>query len=395
MSIRLPVIYKAKYFMPMRWSRAKKLEKQKKLKIKYDSKLGIYYVHLKYKPSGEEAQDIDLGIDPGTHFDGFTLISKQNHLINFQLNHNKKISDRMTIRSTYRRTRRGRLRQRPARFESRTSKKLVPAIRSMFEFRKWFILKLKYYYPIKNVVIEDVAYNHYKDTKGIGFGFSQVEQGKNVFYSFLTYSFNKVTLVPGWLTARVRKGYFKKEVKTKNKAANDFYAHCVDSFILSQCDLDFEGKLRKFGIKITKVWLNRRELYQTKAKYSDKKYLRKTLKHGKVRLLKNLKGKAKVCYTQTTPNSFKDFNLHINGELPKDLRHKKLLLSQRDTKSKQFKKAYGGTVVQGLSKYCRLEHIPTQVVGILANSKDIKHALKYSKEYKFLEFSKQQIELFN
>ena len=138
MSHRVPVIYKDKPLMPMRWKRAKKLVKNGKAKLRYN-KDGIWYLKLKFKPYGENTQDISLGIDPGTHFDGISVVSNKCHHENIELLHNKTVSKQMSYRSIYRRFRRSRLRHRKCKNNNRTSSKMIPTIRSMFEFRKFII----------------------------------------------------------------------------------------------------------------------------------------------------------------------------------------------------------------------------------------------------------------
>ena len=83
---RLPIVYKNKQLMPMLWAKARKWAKQGKLKIKYN-KDGILYGELKYEPSGFDIQEIIVGIDPGSCFDGISVVSKECHHENIELLH--------------------------------------------------------------------------------------------------------------------------------------------------------------------------------------------------------------------------------------------------------------------------------------------------------------------
>ena len=320
MSIRLPVVYKGKHYMPMRLARAKRLEIEKKCKIKYDTKLGISYIHLKYKPVSNHTQQINLGVDPGSHFDGFTLLSKKCHLVNFQLNHNKTVKSRMDSRRMYRHIRRSRLRNRKARFDSRTKKKLVPTIRSMFEYRKWMLNKLAYYYPIDMVIVEDVKYNHYDDKNKRGSSFSQVEIGKTELYQFIRSKFNILHTIPGWLTKNARiKLFGTPDPKLKDKGKHNFYAHCVDSYTIAHYQLgEVNHKLYKRCNIITKNVFVRRELFKCTLLRADKVNKVKPISINKqcsfVELTKKDRpGRPKICWVQQTQKNFKDFDLLING----------------------------------------------------------------------------------
>lgn len=379
--------------MPMRLARAKRLESENKCKIKYDTKLGISYVHLKYKPSDTNTQDISIGIDPGSHFDGFTVLSKKCHLINFQLNHNKGIKSRMEKRSMYRRIRRSRLRSRKARFDSRTKNKLVPTIRSMLEFRKWMLNKLAYYYPIEIVIIEDVKYNHFNDKTGhYGRSFSQVEIGKTELYKFIKNKFNQFYTIPGWMTKNARIARFgKPDPKLSDKGANNFYAHCVDSYIIAHYQLgDVKHKLNKRCHIITKNVLVRRELFKCKKMYKKVK----TIKGDKFENIDNI-GKVKICWVQQVQKNFKDFDLLINGQRVNGLsfNKKQELLKQRDPKNIKYEyMRYGGTITKStdFNKNSWPKYILKNFKEIPLFTVSKKGVYKFSKDNKTYRFTMNQ-----
>ena len=185
---RLPVRFKGKPLMPMKATRVKKFISSGKGRIRYDRKLKLYYLQLLVEPSGEETQEVVLGIDPGSTYDGISIVSKTYHHINIELIQRPKkgknsIKAFKQRQSGNRRVRRSRLRHRKIRFDNRTSSKLSPTIKANVDFRKWIIIKLNLYYPISKVVIEDVRYNHYQNSNGDSF--SRVEQGKSELYNFI------------------------------------------------------------------------------------------------------------------------------------------------------------------------------------------------------------------
>jgi hypothetical protein len=126
---KVPVRYKNKPLMPTTWNKALRLMKSKKSILVNDKVLGVY-LKLKFKPKTTYTQSMVLGIDPGSMFDGYSVISgnEDNHR-NFQFNHqlaiSKSLKSIMDKKKMYRRIRRSRLRYRKARFESRTGNKMT------------------------------------------------------------------------------------------------------------------------------------------------------------------------------------------------------------------------------------------------------------------------------
>ena len=181
---RLPVKYQGRPLMPMKASRVKKFIAKGKGRIRYDRKLKIHYLQLLELPSGFETQDITLGIDPGSTFDGFSIVSDDTHHINIELIQRPK-KGRNSIKSYKqrqagnRRVRRSRLRHRPIRFSNRTGSKIPPTIQANIEFRQWLVQRLLKLFTITKVVIEDVRFNHYVNSNGGAF--SEVEVGKTIF----------------------------------------------------------------------------------------------------------------------------------------------------------------------------------------------------------------------
>ena len=159
---RIFVVYRNKPCMPMRLGRANKYVKLGKARFRVHRKLGIRYLELLVKPQDEKTQPIRLGFDDGSVFDGFSVVSKYCHHENLELIHNKEIKERMDTRRKNRRTRRGKLRNRPCRFASRTKNKMVPTIRSMFDFRIDLFNKLSELVPISEVIWEKNSFNFWK-----------------------------------------------------------------------------------------------------------------------------------------------------------------------------------------------------------------------------------------
>ena len=161
MVTRIPVVYQGKPLMPTRFSKAKRLVSEGKARWMYSKSLRLSYIELLDSPSGYNFQDVQLGFDPGSHFDGVSVSSERCNHLNLELIQKQKkpslqVKARIKHRSSDRRLRRSRLRQRPARFDSRNSEKMCPTIRSMFNFRKFMVEEILKLFPISKAVFERV-----------------------------------------------------------------------------------------------------------------------------------------------------------------------------------------------------------------------------------------------
>ena len=136
---RVPVI-DAEYrpLAPCSPQRARILVQQGKANGRHQN--GIYYLTLHRTVPQESIQSSSLMIDPGKSFTGIAIVrddEQQNRTILFcaTLQHRNDIQKRMTQRSAFRRTRRGRLRFRKPRFSNRRRSAgwLPPSLRSRLD----------------------------------------------------------------------------------------------------------------------------------------------------------------------------------------------------------------------------------------------------------------------
>ena len=346
---RLAVVYRGCPLMPMKESKVRRLVEQGRAKICFDRKLNIHYLKLRFEPSGFETQKIVLGVDTGSTFDGFTLLSKLCHHLNIELIHRPKtgknsIKTFKKRQASERRVRRGGKWMRGIRFDNRTKEGNVPTINADIDFRKWLILALMKYYPFAHIVIEDVRFNHYRDLvgrnrlsgKALGASFSHVEVGKISFYNWLIDTGFSVEFVNGFETKEMRIKYLGGEdTKSLNKGDKSFEAHCLDSFIIAGKDFDLkEIELNRKTIFIEKFVKQRRKLTRTRKKYKDGcKYFRYA-KGGKKVYFSNISRKHNVCRV-------KPEGVHSN--------HPKEWVKKDNGYAEKFKcntAAYGGTVLR-------------------------------------------------
>ncbi|RLG56745.1 MAG: hypothetical protein DRN88_03795 [Candidatus Hydrothermarchaeota archaeon] len=228
---RVPVVGKdGKPRMPTKASRARRWIKQGKATPKWN-KLGIFYVQLT-ADVGEETQDVVLGLDPGSKFDGVAVVSKREVLQTGMLELPKGIAKKIKQRRQQRRFRRHRkCRRRPCRFNNRKRREgwIAPSQKAKVYFRLKIVEELKKLYPINKAVVEDVRFDHYY--KRWGKHFSTVEIGKSKMYNTLRDWFGELKLVEGTETARLREKYNAKKSRDKRERSID--SHAIDALVIA------------------------------------------------------------------------------------------------------------------------------------------------------------------
>lgn len=316
---RLPVRYKGSPLMPMKASRVKKFVDSRLGKIRYDRKIKVHYLQLMFSPSGKEIQQITIGLDPGSTFDGFSIVSKECHHLNIELIQRSK-KGKTSIKAfkrrqrQNRRLRRSKLRHRPIRFSFRISKKLPPTIRANLEFRKWLILRIIRIFPISKMVVEDVRFNHF--SKKGGKSFSHVEIGKTTLYNFIKNLGIGLELIQGFETHALRNNSFESDLKLKDKGSKHFNAHCLDSFVMA-CPrgffsketgelfennkdgyvsiIKFNGRVNEKVLFIEKIVKIRRCLIQLKKMYLKEKFYYKRQKGDIKQIYQNISSHRNLC----------------------------------------------------------------------------------------------------
>ena len=231
--MRYPVVYKNIQLMPCTKRRARSLVRSGRAVFVKDKHLGIY-VKLKQVPSGYHTDKLVLGVDTGTMFTGFSVVNKDNSF-NVEIEHTQRKEDKQYIKKKtaskkiYKLLKRTRLRHRECRFDNRTGNKVTYTENYYYQnIRNWiqWICKL---YPITDIVIEDVASVHNKETKNAGF--SPIEQIKTRLYDFCK---RHATVWVSKANPKVIRLFDKNvDLKESDKAAKTFFAHCLDSHSLA------------------------------------------------------------------------------------------------------------------------------------------------------------------
>lgn len=151
--------------MPTTPRKARILLKENKVKV---IRRLPFTIQLLYA-TGETKQDIILGIDAGYSFIGFSAVTSDRELLSGELELRKDLSQKITERKQYRRTRRNRLWYRKPRFDNRKASKpkgwLAPSILHKLESHIRLVTFIKKLLPIKQIIVEIASFDIHKMQK--------------------------------------------------------------------------------------------------------------------------------------------------------------------------------------------------------------------------------------
>jgi len=213
--------------MPCKPAKARKLLCEGKA-IKHWTREGIFYIQLTWD-STKHTQPMCLGIDPGSKFDGYAVLTNQ-EIVTSAMAILPVITKKVETRRMLRRNRRYRKnRRRKARWKD-TKKQgwISPTQRAKVEFRLTLVRRYLKLYPITYFAVEDVKFNHYK--RRWGKHFSGVEIGKTLLYTELG-KLGNLYKFEGWQTKELRDRDGLKKSSAKDKLSFD--SHAVDAAVIA------------------------------------------------------------------------------------------------------------------------------------------------------------------
>lgn len=218
--------------MPCHPARARKLVAKGKAVKKF--KHQFFYLQLTEREDGD-VQDVAVGIDPGSMREAYTVMSDKRTFVNIQTHavNGKMIKKATEARAGARRARRSRHTPfRPPRFSNRRRTDwLPPSTKARWQRKLNLVVFLSHLYPIVHIAIEDVSVELKQGEKRRIAGFSPIQAGKYWLYKRLEQLGYAISKYRGIETASFRKQLGLE--KTKQKLANVFAAHCVDSWVLA------------------------------------------------------------------------------------------------------------------------------------------------------------------
>ncbi len=176
-----------------------------------------------------------LGVDFGTKFEGYSLISGKENALNIMLKlpDKKKLVKKIEERRILRRARRWRnCKRRASRFDNRKRNDFIaPSQLQIVNSRLKCMNEFFKSYPINAVALEDVKFNHWG--KHYGKNFSTIEIGKKKIFDWIRERVGMGNLIQfsGMDTKAFREN--NNLPKSNDKSAKSFYSHCVDSFAIA------------------------------------------------------------------------------------------------------------------------------------------------------------------
>ena len=148
--------------MPTTPRKARVLIKQNKAKV---VSCKPFTIQLKYA-TGEAKQKTTLGVDTGAKYVGYSVTTQTKELISGQVELRTDVSEKLSERSMYRRTRRNKLWYRKPRFSNRTKSKhkgwLAPSVKHKIDSHIRIINKIKSLLPINNIIVESSQFDAQK-----------------------------------------------------------------------------------------------------------------------------------------------------------------------------------------------------------------------------------------
>jgi len=215
---------------PCKPSKARKLLKDDQAKPVWN-KFGRFGIQMLFEVGNKTPKTV-LGVDFGTKFEGYAVVTgKENNLsVMWKLPNKKKLVKKLTERRIMRRARRQRTcRRRECRSDNRKKGGFIaPSQLMMVQSRLKAIREFFKCYPVTNVSLEDVRFNH-RD-KRWGKNFSTVEIGKTMIKDWIRER-AQLHLCSGIDTQDCRERYGYK--KSSDKSAEIFNSHCSDALAIA------------------------------------------------------------------------------------------------------------------------------------------------------------------
>lgn len=255
-------------------SKARKLMKNNQAKPIWNkfSQFGIQML----VDTRKETPKTVLGVDFGTKFEGYSIVvgTENNLSVMWKFPDKKNLVRKLTERRQLRRARRYRnCRRRPERFDNRKKDDFIaPSQLQIVNSRLKCMNQFFKCYPISDVALEDVRFNH-RDNRW-GKNFSTVEIGKTTIKKWIRER-AQLHLCSGIDTQGCRDRYSYK--KSSNKGAETFNSHCSDALAIAT-DLYVQKHIEhgSFIIVDDKYRPVRRQLHDTQPSKDSIRYIYST-----------------------------------------------------------------------------------------------------------------------
>ncbi|WP_287586010.1 RRXRR domain-containing protein [Candidatus Borrarchaeum sp.] len=259
---RVPVISKnGTPLMPCTSSKARKLLAQNKA-TKKRNKLGLFYIQLHFDPKLPVTQPLAIGVDPGTKFEGFSVVGNVETVVNIMSEAvtwvKKKVAQRRNARRTRRKRKTRRRKCKKNRLKNQT--RIPPSTKARWDAKLRIITQLCTIIPIKYAVVEDIKAVTKNYQKRWNTNFSPLEVGKLYFYTELQKLKLTVILAQGNETKKLRELLGLKKKKSKSKPI--FETHCIDAWVIAAAITGTQYPTTKSLYYVTPLQFHRRQLHR-------------------------------------------------------------------------------------------------------------------------------------
>lgn len=232
----------------------------------YWSKLGIFCIVLKKEVSIPQNERIVCGIDPGSSFEGWSVVSLRGIILNGMSEAPHHIKKAVEQRHVMRRARRHRkCWRRPSRFKNRLRNEnwIPPSTFARWNAKIRILDQLLKIIPITDVSVEDISAVTKKGKKNWNKNFSPIETGKQWFYNQIKKRGLNLEIYKGHET-KARRDFYQLK-KSTQKDEKSFNSHAVDAFVLAAVRIGYPFKsLTKEDKKMfywTPIRVHRRQLH--------------------------------------------------------------------------------------------------------------------------------------
>lgn len=227
----VPVLDKnKKSLMPCTEKRARKLLEKRRAKPYWCK--GIFCIILQDYTKTTYKQDVCIGIDPGSKFNGYSIKSEAHTFLKLQVKSVDTVKNKIEERFMLRRGRRYRKSPyRKHRINRSIKNKLPPSTKSRWQQHLNIIKWMQKLYNINLVALEDIKARTIKNARKWNKQFSPLEVGKHWFSEQVKNLSLKLYKYQGFETYRMRQEYgFKKNT---DKSKKNFYTHAMDAWCLA------------------------------------------------------------------------------------------------------------------------------------------------------------------
>jgi hypothetical protein len=266
---RVPVVGKdGRPRMPTKASRARRWIKEGKAIPKWN-KLGMFYVELTGDPPHSAYQSLAVGIDPGTTFEGLSVVGPRDTVLNIMAEAVTWVKTSVEQRRHMRKARRYRnTRRRQAKPNRSNDKKFVPpSTKARWDCKLRIVRQLCRMLPLRYAVPEDIHAIAKPNQQKWNHNFSPLEVGKQYFYTELQKLGLEVIPKSGMETKALRDCVGLKKLASKSKPV--FETHCIDAWVLAASVTGASRPTTKSLYYVVPLHFPRRQLHRCQPSKGD------------------------------------------------------------------------------------------------------------------------------